>query len=209
MNETEIKDYLKNKLNFSNSDIIILSKFKDELLLFNKRYNLISKTTESTVWHRHILDSAQLVKFIDFNLHNSLSDLGTGGGFPGLVLAVYNKNPKFHVKLYEKSKIKCKFLNDIKKKLNLNYTVYENDYHYHKINSFYIVCRAFKKLPKILDISREIVSKPHQLIILKGKDTQEKIKSAFKDHNHKYRLVKSITNKESNIVIAQNDNNDA
>ena len=97
--------------------------------------------------------------------------------------------------------------NDIQKleifKIQINFSLYENDYQYHKIDSEYIVCRAFKKLPKILEISREKAVKPHKLIILKGKDTQEKIKSAFKGHNHKYRLISSITDKESKIVIAE------
>ena len=50
-----------------------------------------------------MLDSAQVVKLIEFSDNKSLSDLGSGAGFPGLILALYNRNPKFHVKLYEKS----------------------------------------------------------------------------------------------------------
>ena len=59
---------------------------------------------------RHILDSAQLVKFIDFK-SGSLADLGTGAGFPGVVIAIFNENKDFHVKLYEKSPVKRNFLN--------------------------------------------------------------------------------------------------
>lgn len=203
MNELSVKNYLSEQLNFSPNDIQKLEIFKNELLSFNLKYNLISKKSEKDVWHRHILDSAQLINFIDFKSDLSLSDLGTGGGFPGIVLAIFNKNSKFHVKLYEKSKIKCKFLSSIKQKISIEFSLYENDYQSHKIESSYIVSRAFKKLPKILEISREKASKPHKLIILKGKDTQEKIKSAFKGHNHKYRLINSITDKESKIIIAE------
>ena len=203
MNELSAKHYLSDKLNFRPNDIQKLEIFKKELLSFNLNYNLISKNSEKDVWNRHILDSAQLTNFINFKSNSSLSDLGTGGGFPGIVLAIFNKNPKFHVKLFEKSKVKCKFLNSLKQRISINFSLYENDYQYHVINSEYIVCRAFKKLPKILEISREKAVKPHKLIILKGKDTQEKIKSAFKGHNHKYRLISSITDKESKIVIAE------
>lgn len=203
MNELSVKNYLSEQLNFSPNDIQKLEIFKNELLSFNLKYNLISKKSEKDVWHRHILDSAQLINFIDFKSDLSLSDLGTGGGFPGIILAIFNKNSKFHVKLYEKSKIKCKFLSSIKQKISIEFSLYENDYQSHKIESSYIVSRAFKKLPKILEISREKASKPHKLIILKGKDTQEKIKSAFKGHNHKYRLINSITDKESKIIIAE------
>ena len=74
----------------------------------NKEHNLISKNTENDIWHRHILDSAQLVKFINFK-RGSLSDLGSGAGFPGIVLAIFNSNLDFHVKLYEKSPSKISF----------------------------------------------------------------------------------------------------
>ena len=109
MKADKIKDILVKKLKFTHKDIEKLNKFHDELLKYNKKYNLISKSTENEIWSRHILDSAQIVNFIDFKQSHSLSDLGTGAGFPGIVLSIFNKNNKFHVKLYEKSKVKCNF----------------------------------------------------------------------------------------------------
>ena len=90
MNKEEVQSHLLKKLNFSSDDLNKLSIFHDELLRFNKRYNLISKSTESDVWSRHILDSAQIVKYIGFDDGKSLSDMGSGAGFPGLVLAIFN-----------------------------------------------------------------------------------------------------------------------
>ena len=97
------------QLNFSEKNISDIKIFINELLKANKKHNFISKSTENVIWHRHILDSAQLVKFIDFS-KGSLSDLGSGAGFPGLILAIFNKNKDFHVKLYEKSPVKRAFL---------------------------------------------------------------------------------------------------
>ena len=82
-----ISDKLKNTYNFSVNDIDKISKFCRELLYFNKKYNLISKSTEKSILHRHVLDSAQLLAFFKFKEGSSLSDFGTGGGFPGLILA--------------------------------------------------------------------------------------------------------------------------
>ena len=113
MKADDIKDILVKKLKFTHQDIEKINKFNDELLKYNKKYNLISKSTENEIWSRHILDSAQIVNFIDFKKPHSLADLGTGGGFPGIILAIFNKNNKFHVKLYEKSKIKCDFIKKI------------------------------------------------------------------------------------------------
>jgi len=201
MKADKIKDILLEKLKFTNQDIEKLNKFHDELLKYNKQYNLISKSTENDIWSRHILDSAQIVNFIDFKKNYSLADLGTGAGFPGIILAIFNKSNKFHVKLYEKSKVKCDFINIIIEKLNISCNLYENDYQSHIIDSNYIVCRAFKKLPELLRISREIVKKSHKLIILKGKNAQEEVNNLSKEIICKYRLEKSITNNELGILI--------
>ena len=77
----------------------------------------------------------------------------------------------------------------------------DNDYQYHILNSNYIICRAFKKLPEILRISREIAQKPHKLIVMMGKSAQEEINKASKDMIYKYKLVPSITNKDSKILL--------
>ena len=108
MQDNEVINILLNQLSFSSKNISDLKIFKNELLKANKKHNFISKNTETVIWHRHILDSAQLVKFIDFS-KGSLSDLGSGAGFPGLILALFNKNKDFHVKLYEKSPVKRAF----------------------------------------------------------------------------------------------------
>ena len=97
MQQLEVINILKNILNFSDHSIEKLKKFTNLVLKENQNYNLIAKSTENRIWHRHILDSAQLVKFIDFKL-NSVADLGTGAGFPGLVVEIFNKNKAFHVK---------------------------------------------------------------------------------------------------------------
>ena len=201
MKADKIKDILVKKLKFTHKDIEKLNKFHDELLKYNKKYNLISKSTENDIWSRHILDSAQIVDFIDFKQSNSLSDLGTGAGFPGIVLAIFNKNNKFHVKLYEKSIVKCLFIKQIIDKLNIDCNLYENDYQSHIIDSNYIICRAFKKLPELLRISREIVKKSHKLIIFKGKNAQGEINNLPKKIIYKYKLEKSISNNELGILI--------
>ena len=97
MQEQEVINILKKELKFTDQSIDKLKMFEIELLKANINHNFISKSTESLIWSRHILDSAQLVKFINFK-NGSLSDLGSGAGFPGLILAIYNQNFNFHVK---------------------------------------------------------------------------------------------------------------
>jgi 16S rRNA (guanine527-N7)-methyltransferase len=201
MNELKVIEILKNELGFSDSSIKKLKKFHNYLLEYNKRYNLISKKTEKSIWIRHILDSAQIIKFIDASKDQNIVDFGSGAGFPGLIIAFYNENKGFHVKLYEKSPVKRAFLINIKEKLDIRNLDIDNDVYGEEILADIIVCRAFKKLEEILKISRETVKKPHKLIILKGKNAQSEINNVSLGSNYSYKLEKSITDHDSKIII--------
>ena len=199
MQDKEVISTLQNQLNYSPKNIADIKIFINELLRANKKHNFISKSTENLIWHRHVLDSAQLVKFIDFS-KGSLSDLGSGAGFPGLILALFNKNKDFHVKLYEKSPVKRAFLNDISERLSLKIEILGNVYE-NFIDTDYIVSRAFKKLEVIIQVSREIAKKSHKLIILKGQNAQKDLKKAFNQEKYYYKIENSITNEDSKIII--------
>jgi len=201
MNELKVIEILKNELGFSDSSIKKLKKFHNYLLEYNKSYNLISKKTEKNIWIRHILDSAQIIKFIDASKDQNIVDFGSGAGFPGLIIAFYNENKGFHVKLYEKSPVKRAFLINIKEKLDIRNLDIDNDVYGEEILADIIVCRAFKKLEEILKISRETVKKPHKLIILKGKNAQSEINNVSLGSNYSYKLEKSITDHDSKIII--------
>ena len=200
MQELEVIKILQEELKFTDQSIDKLKMFEIELLKANKKYNFIAKSTEGSIWSRHFLDSAQLIKYINFN-HGSLSDLGSGAGFPGLVLAIYNQNFNFHVKLYEKSPVKRDFLDYMINKLKIKAASYSNVFD-GNIESDYIVSRAFKKLDKIIQVSREMIKKPHKLIILKGQNAQEEANKAFKSHKYTYKLAESMTDNKSKIIIA-------
>ena len=205
LSESKVKSklILSKNLNFSDNKLKLIELFVQELLNFNQKYNLISKTSEKDIWNRHVLDSAQLIKYIDHKNFNSLADLGTGGGFPGIILSIfYSDILTFHVKLYEKSKVKVNFIKIIIDKLNIkNVHIYENDYQSHSLDSDYVVCRAFKKLPEILRISRETLRKPHKLIVMLGKSAQDELNKASKGMIYKYKLVPSITESDSKILL--------
>ena len=197
------KQILSKNLKFNNKKIELIEEFVKDVLIYNNKYNLISKSSEKKIWKRHVLDSAQLIKLLDHKSFNSLADLGTGAGFPGILLSIfYSDILTFHVKLYEKSRVKVNFLRGILKKLRLTNTyIYDNDYQSHIIDSDYIICRAFKKLPEILRISRETAKKPHKLIVMLGKSAQEELNKASKGMNYKYKLVPSITESDSKILL--------
>ena len=200
MQELEVIKILQEELKFTDQSIDKLKMFEIELLKANKKYNFIAKSTEGSIWSRHFLDSAQLIKYINFS-QGSLSDLSSGAGFPGLVLAIYNQNFNFHVKLYEKSAVKRGFLNEMISKLKIKASLFSNVFDY-KIESDYIISRAFKKLDEIIQVSREIAKKPHKLIVLKGQNAQEEVIKAFKSYKYSYKLEKSMTDEKSKIIVA-------
>ena len=201
MQELEVIKILQDELKFTDESIDKLKMLETELLNANKKHNFIAKSTEDSIWSRHILDSAQLVKYINFK-QGSLSDLGSGAGFPGLVLAIYNQNFNFHVKLYEKSPVKRDFLDEMIDKLKIKAELYPNVFD-GIIESEYIASRAFKKLDKIIQVSREMIKRPHKLIILKGQNAQEEANKAFKSQKYSYKLEESMTDKKSRIIIAE------
>ena len=201
ISEQNVKRILRQDLTFDEKKIKKLENFAQKLLIFNRKRNLISKKSEKQVWDRHILDSAQLIKYIDANNCSGIADLGSGGGFPGIILAIFFNNYNFHVKLYEKSPIKSKFLLDVSRTLDLKCKIISGDVNSMKIDSNYIVCRAFKKLSHILNISRENCVKKHKIIILKGKSAQEEVKKTSQLVNFEYKLEKSISEDDSWIVI--------
>ena len=199
MNKAEVINYLHKKLSFSKESTKKLETYENMLLDYNKRYNLIAKSTEVNLWERHILDSAQIIKYLPTNT-KEISDLGSGAGLPGVILSIYDQNNTFHVKLYDKSSVKRQFLNKVLEKLDLNFEVKKNIYE-DDLDSDVIVARAFKKLPEILRISREIIKKPHKLIILKGKDAQSAINKVSMTQNYSYKVHKSVTDIDSRILI--------
>ena len=201
MQESAVINVLKKDLNFNDRSIEKLKRFVKLVLIENKNHNLIAKSTETSIWDRHILDSAQLVKFIDFK-SLSLADLGSGAGFPGLVIEIFNKNKDFHVKLYEKSPVKRQFLSKVIKELDLNAEVY-GDLREEVLDADIIVCRAFKKLERVIQVSREIAKRPHKLMILKGQNAQEEINKTLKIKKYSYKLVNSITNTKSKIILME------
>jgi 16S rRNA G527 N7-methylase RsmG len=108
------------------------------------------------------------------------------------------------VKLYEKSSVKRIFLTNVIKKLDLNAKVL-GDIRSEILDSEIIVCRAFKKLDRVIQVSREIAKNPHKLMILKGQNAQEEINKAFKTKKYSYKLVNSITNAKSKIILMEID----
>ena len=174
----------------------------------NNQINIISKKTAeiSEIRERHILDSAQIIDFIDLN-RNTTCDLGTGGGMPGLVIAIVMKKLKNSLKinLYEKSYHKCVFLKDVSKKLNLNTKIIQKDiFTIKNIETGTVMSRAFKPMPIILDLVNRNFKKFNNVILFMGKSGKKILRETLKTWDLDYEEKKSITNSDSFIINIKN-----
>ena len=173
----------------------------------NKEINIISKKTDEkwVIRERHILDSAQIVDFVDLN-SNTTCDLGTGGGMPGLIVAIAMKKIKntMKINLYEKSHNKCVFLKEVSKKLNLNTEIIHKDiFTVKNIETGTIMSRAFKPMPVILNLVRENFKKYKNIIFFMGSSGKKILNETLKEWDLDYEVKKSLTNNESFILNIQ------
>ena len=170
----------------------------------NKEINIISKKMhkKDAIRERHIIDSAQIIDFVDLNC-NTTCDLGTGGGMPGLIVAIVMKKLKNQMKinLYEKSYHKCIFLKEVSKKLNLNTEVIQKDiFTVKNIETGTIMSRAFKPMPVILNLVNENFNKFKNIIFFMGNTGRKILSETLKVWEMEYEEKKSLTNNDSFIL---------
>jgi len=202
--DQDVEFFIK-KFNVSRETIEKLNKYKDFLIKSNKLLNLIGKTTENNIFSRHFIDSAQIYDLIEYN--SEIIDLGSGAGFPGVILKIlmdYNKIDG-NITLIEKSPKKCKFLKDLGDKLDLTIKIVNLKIENFKINkNSTIVSRAFKNTVDTMDILFKNNDKIEGIILLKGKTYQQELEVAKKKYTFDVEKFKSITSDESFILKITN-----
>ena len=189
-------------LQVSRETIASLNIYEALLLENNKKFNLISKSTENILKTRHILDSAQVIDFIDKS-SKICADLGTGAGFPGIVLSILFKERKYPIRvdLYEKSPKKCQFLTQVVTKLDLDALVLEKNVLEQKnLEVGTIVARAFKPIQSIFKIVTKNFKNFKNLILFLGKNGKQTLLDASKVWEYEYKERKSITSDDSLIL---------
>ena len=174
----------------------------------NEEINIISRknSDQGTIRQRHIVDSAQIIDFVDLNT-NTTSDLGSGGGIPGLIIAILMKKLKnsMKIKLYEKSHHKCVFLKDVSEKLELNTEIIQKDiFKLRDIETGTIMSRAFKPMPIILDLVQKNFRKYKNIILFMGKSGRQILNETLKIWDLDYEEKKSLTNKDSFLLNIKN-----
>ena len=197
-----------NKINVSRETYLDFESYISMILDKNQHINIISKKTAkiNIIRERHIIDSAQAIDFVDLN-SNTTYDLGSGGGMPGIVIAIIfkNLNKSMQFNLYEKSHHKSKFLKEVSKKLKLNTKVIQEDiFKSTKLKSGTILARAFKPLPLVLELVHKNFSTYKNLVIFMGKNGKQVLKEASKNWDFEYKEKRSITSEDSFLLNIKN-----
>ena len=206
MDENFKKYSILDKFNVSRETCIDFERFISLILEKNQEINIISKKTESIIRERHIIDSAQAIDLIDLNA-TICSDLGSGGGLPGIVLAIMMKNLNQPMKfnLYEKSHLKSVFLRNVSRKLKLNTEVIEGDiFEIKNLKSETVIGRAFKPLPVVLELMSKNFTNYKNLILFMGKNGKQTLNEAFKVWKFEYKEKMSLTSDDSFLINIKN-----
>ena len=207
--EEIFKKYLLLKdQNVSRETLIEFELFMLTLKQRNEEINIISKETakNEVIRERHIIDSAQIIEFVDLN-SNIITDIGSGGGMPGIIISIMIKNQKNSAKvhLYEKSHHKSSFLRKISRDLKLNTEVMqENIFEAQNLDSGTIMARAFKPLPIILDLVYKNFSSYKNLIVFMGKNGEKVLEETLINWNFDFEKKKSITSEDSFLLNIKN-----
>jgi 16S rRNA (guanine527-N7)-methyltransferase len=193
--------------NVSRETLNELNKYSLSILKKNKDINLISSSTEKSINTRHIVDSAQIIDFINKNDVKVCTDLGSGAGLPGIVIAILMKpkKPQFKMIFYEKSYHKSNFIKEISKKFKLNTEINQkNIFEEKNLQTDTIISRAFKPLPVIFEIALKNFKKFKYIILFLGKSGKEILKEASKKWKFDYEEKKSLTSNESLVIKISN-----
>ena len=205
MEQEILNSYSKlSSLNVSRETFFDFENYISMIIQKNKEINLISQKTseKKLIIDRHIIDSAQIIDFIDLN-SIKLTDLGSGSGMPGIIVAIILKNLNYNMKiqLYEKSHHKSRFLEEVSKKLKLKTEIIQkNIFELKNLQTGTIMSRAFKPMPVVLDLVHENFSSYKNLIFFMGTNGKKVFKNTLKDWELEYTEKKSLTNEESFLI---------
>jgi 16S rRNA (guanine527-N7)-methyltransferase len=197
-----------NSLNVSRETLVDFETYISMLRKKNEEINIISEETAKieVIRNRHIIDSAQIIEFVDLK-SKIITDIGSGGGLPGIIVSIMIKNLKNSAKvhMYEKSYHKSTFLRKVSKDLKLNTEIIkENIFEAQNLESGTIMARAFKPMPLVIDLVYKNFNSYNNLILFMGKNGEKILEETLKIWDFNFEKKKSITNQDSFLLNIKN-----
>jgi len=187
----------------SRETVVHFDAYVDLLQRWQKVKNLVAPSTLGQIWTRHIADSAQLLPYL--GSARTIVDLGSGAGFPGLVIAIANiGKPGFHVHLVEANGRKASFLREVARVTDAPATVHalriEDFTAKWQVKADLVTARALASLSELLELSAELLKTGAGALFLKGQDVGVELTQATKYWNIKTELIPSLTDPGGQIV---------
>ena len=201
MNEFQAKDALTQAFGVSRETLGLLDHFVEFLASESVNQNLVSRSSLEEVWNRHILDSAQLLRFADQG--STWLDLGTGAGFPGLIIATLHDGP---VTLVEERKKRVEFLSAASSVLKIEQKVEIIQSKVERLSprTFDVIsARAFAPLGRLLDLSHAFSTVKTRFLLPKGRNARSELEEAETKWQGRFRLEPSLTDADAQIIIAE------
>ncbi len=186
--------------NLSNESMIKICKHLNLLVKWQKAVNLVGNSTLDNLWNRHVLDSAQVIRFLPkVNKNKIILDIGSGAGFPGLVLTAMGREDVF---LCESNHKKNSFLKEAMRVMNTKEKIYLSRIEDLNLNNVSVlVSRAFSSILNTFKFSFHLIKEETFLVLLKGKFLQKEIDEAKKEFNFSYEKFPSITSNDGQVVV--------
>ena len=188
--QTLLSNYIGDKIekNFFDNIIFKINIYVSMLLMTNKDYNLIGKSTIQQIWMRHIIDSCQLVKFLNDKEFDTIIDLGSGAGFPAIIIAIFTQKK---IIMVEKSHVKAKFLKSVCNELELFHLIIcdnitkdniNDAIKFHSNDKIVITSRAFKGVYDIFNLLKnaKLLNNVKKILLLKGDKWQDEVERCKK-----------------------------
>jgi 16S rRNA (guanine527-N7)-methyltransferase len=191
------------KTSVTHETIHRLTVYQEMLISWNVNKNLVAVSTLPQIWTRHFLDSAQLMPFIP-ETTQTVADLGSGAGFPGLVLAILakEKNSPLCVHAIESTGKKADFLEAVVQELGLNAIVRrERIENIKDLRADVITARALKPLPELLKYANRLIHKDSLCLFLKGRNATEELTQAKKYWTFSTEIHPSQSDDSGNVLV--------
>ena len=173
---------------------------------WNKKINLVSKNTLVDIWERHFLDSGQIIKHVEASGKRWV-DVGSGAGFPGLVVALLLRDRKIDcdLVLVEKNPKKGFFLNEVIRKLNLSVEVVKDNIDtLEPLNADILTARAFSELNNLIEIAFRHRKKEGICLFLKGENYRIELDKTLNYWFFDYDIVDSLSSSSGKIIRVKN-----
>ena len=189
-------------LNVSRETLNGFYEYETLLSKWNEKINLVSKNTLVDIWERHFLDSGQIIKHVEASGKRWV-DVGSGAGFPGLVVALLLRDRKIDcdLVLVEKNPKKGFFLNEVIRKLNLSVEVLnDNIDSLEPLNADILTARAFSELENLIEIAFRHRKKEGICLFLKGENYRMELDKTLNYWFFDYDIVDSLSSSSGKII---------